>query len=176
MNRPEGPALQDRLDALPLPVFFAGAAVVGGLAGAGLAALTDGRVHVAALVLRAVLFAVVLTWLAARQRRRTGGPRVGASVGAATRSGTLPADADPGVWRPALEEQRRAALRARWLGPVVFGSLAVAAVVLAVVLGSAAWAFIAAGGAVLAGIGPLGAGRTLRRVDGLLSALDARSG
>jgi hypothetical protein len=176
MNQPDGPGLQHRLHALPLPVFFVGAAVVGGLAGAGLGALTDGRVDVPALVLRAVLFAVVLTWLAARQRRRTGSPRVGAAVGAATRSGTLPVDADPAAWRPALEEQRRAALRARWLGPVVFGSLAVAAAVLAVVLGSPAWAFIAAGGAVLGAIGPLGAARTLRRVDGLLAELDARSG
>jgi hypothetical protein len=176
MNGSDRPGLQQRLDALPLPAFFAVAAVVGGLGGAGLAELTQGRVDVPALVVRAALFAVVLTWLAARQRRRTGSPRVGAAVGAATRSGTLPADADPAVWRPALEEQHRAALRARWLGPVVFGSLAVAAVVLAVLLGSTAWAFIAAGGAVLGAIGPLGAARTLRRVDGLLAQLDARSG
>jgi hypothetical protein len=176
MNGPDEPGLQHRLDALPLPVFFVVAAVVGGLAGAGLAALTDGRVDVAALVVRAALFAVVLTWLAARQRRRTGTPGMGATVGAATRRGTLPVDADPAVWRPALEEQRRTALRARWLGPVFFGSLVAAAVVLAVLLRSPAWAFIAAGGAVLGAIGPLGAARTRRRVDGLLAQLDARSG
>jgi hypothetical protein len=176
MSGPDGAGLQQRLDALPLPVFFVVAAVVGGLGGAGLAALTEGQVDVPALVLRAVLFAVVLTWLAARQRRRAGSPRVGAAVGASTRRGTLPVDADPAVWRPALEEQRRTALRARWLGPVVFGSLVAVAVVLAVLLESPAWAFIAAGGAVLGALGPLGAARTLRRVDGLLTQLDARSG
>jgi hypothetical protein len=169
------PGLQQRLDALPLPLFFVVFAIVVGLAGAALDAVPDGHVDVSALAVRVLLFSVVFTWLAARRRRRTGGARVGAAVGAASRRGTLPADADPAVWRPALEAQRRTALRSRRLGPAVFGPLAVGAVALAVLLGSPAWGFIAAGAAALVVLGPVGARRGVDRVDALLAQLDDRS-
>jgi hypothetical protein len=80
------------------------------------------------------------------------------------------------VWRPALEQQRRSAVRGRRLGPLVFGALAVVSVVLAVALGSAGWWLIAAAWAVLAALSPLGSARTIRRVDGLLGQLGDRSG
>jgi hypothetical protein len=174
VGAPGGPGLQQRLDALPLPVFFVVVAVVGGLAGVVLDVLGDRTVDVAALAVRVVLFAGLLTWLAARQRRRGAGP--GPAIGAGLRSGTLPAGADPAVWRPALEQQRRGAVRGRRLGPAVFGGLAVVSVVPAIVLGSVGWWLIAAAWGVLAVLSPLGSTRNVRRVDGLLGQLGDRPG
>ncbi|SDY18060.1 hypothetical protein SAMN05661080_02594 [Modestobacter sp. DSM 44400] len=170
------PGPQERLDALPLPVFFGAVAVVGGLAGAGVERATQGSVDLSALAVRVVLFAVVLTWLAARQRRRTSGAQESAAMGAAIRHGALPADADPAVWRPALERQRSASVRGRRVGPVVFGVLAVGSVVVAVLLSSHGWSLTAAGWAVLGALGPLGSARNLRRVDVLLEEPDRRPG
>lgn len=177
---PDRPGVQQRLDAVPLPVFFLAVAVIGGLAGATVQALTDGAVDIRALVVRVLLFAVVLTWLAARQRRRTAGATPGAgtavAVAASTRTGMLPADADPAVWRPVLARKRQLAVRGRWLGPAVFGGLAAVSVVLAVLLGSPGWGLIAVGWAALGAVGPLGSARTVRRIDALLDQLDCPTG
>lgn len=85
------------------------------------------------------------------QRRRAGGWERAAQFAGAVRTGRLPSDADPAVWRPLLERELRARRRALVvLVPLAGGIAALVAVVLARAagMGPLGWA-LAVTGAVL---------------------------
>ncbi len=120
----------------------------------------------------ALVFGGVMTLVAARQRRRSGGVENLVAINAAVRTGTVPEDAEPSIWVPALDERRRQNVRSTWLSPVIFGVFTVLGVVLAlsepqdaVLWGLTAFMAFAAVFCAFA------AARQVRKIDALLAQL-----
>ncbi|WP_247649937.1 hypothetical protein [Clavibacter capsici] len=174
-------ALSDRFQRAPLGIVFLVLAVVvfvvRTLIGPLLLddALSLGRT-ISTLV-SSLLIAGVMTFVVARQRRRSGGADAMAEVTAALKTRRLPLDADPVVWIPALEWRRRQFRRSLWLMPVlvvVLVAMGVAAV--ALVPGSPAGWIIVGVFLVLGVVSVEQARRTIPRIDDLLGQLRARDG
>jgi peptidoglycan/LPS O-acetylase OafA/YrhL len=129
-----------------------------------------------ATLVTSLLFAAVMTFVVARQRRRSGGTDTMADVTTAVKERQLPPHADPGVWIPALEWRRRQFQRSLWLTPVL-AVIAVAMGVAAVVLipdSIAGWIVVVAFvGLTVASV--VQVRRTLPRIDDLLRQLRART-
>ncbi|UOY02094.1 hypothetical protein [Blastococcus sp. PRF04-17] len=111
---------------------------------------------------------VVARW----HRRRMGGAERVGQFRTALRSGRLPEDADPAVWRPLLEqEQRVVRLLWRWLAGLVVVVVALWALVAAV--GTFTWsAALISTGLVLAVVVVVGA--VLARQSARMAALSAQ--
>ncbi|MFT2751130.1 hypothetical protein [Clavibacter sp. Sh2088] len=174
-------ALSDRFQRAPLgivfPVLFVIVVVIRLLLEALMRedGLTLGRTI--ANVIGSLLIAGVLTFVVGRQRRRSGGADTMADVTTSLKTRTLPLDADPATWIPALEWRRRQFRRSMWLMPVlvlVLVAMGVAAVVL-VPDSPAGWIIVV----VFLALGVVSfeqARRTLPRIDDLLRQLRARDG
>ncbi|MFT2691399.1 hypothetical protein [Clavibacter zhangzhiyongii] len=174
-------ALSDRFQRAPLgivfPVLFVIVVVVRLLLEAVMLedGLTLGRTI--ANVVGSLLIAGVLTFVVGRQRRGSGGADTMADVTTSLRTRTLPRDADPATWIPALEWRRRQFRRSLWLMPVlvvVLIAMGVAAVVL--VPGSPAGWIIVGVFLVLGVVSVEQARRTIPRIDDLLRQLHERDG
>jgi hypothetical protein len=174
-------ALSDRFQRAPLgivfPVLFVIVVVVRLLLEALMLedGLTLGRTI--ANVIGSLLIAGVLTFVVGRQRRRSGGADTMADVTTSLKTRTLPRDADPAAWIPALEWRRRQFRRSLWLMPVlvvVLIAMGVAAVVL--VPGSPAGWIIVGVFLVLGVVSVEQARRTIPRIDDLLRQLHERDG
>ncbi|MFT2693259.1 hypothetical protein [Clavibacter zhangzhiyongii] len=174
-------ALSDRFQRAPLgivfPVLFVIVVVVRLLLEAVMLedGLTLGRTI--ANVIGSLLIAGVLTFVVGRQRRRSGGADTMADVTTSLKTRTLPRDADPATWIPALEWRRRQFRRSLWLMPVlvvVLIAMGVAAVVL--VPGSPAGWIIVGVFLVLGVVSVEQARRTIPRIDDLLRQLRERDG
>ncbi|MBF4624538.1 hypothetical protein [Clavibacter sp. VKM Ac-2872] len=172
-------ALSDRFQRAPLGIVFLVLALtvflVRTLFGPLLLddALSPGRT-VATLV-SSLLIAGVMTFVVARQRRRSGGAHTMAEVTTAVRTRQLPRDADPAAWIPALEWRRRQFRRSMWLMPVLVAVLVAmggAAIVLAP--GSSAGWIIVVVFLALGTVSVIQARRTIPRIDDLLSQLRER--
>jgi hypothetical protein len=154
---------RQRLAKAPLVVHFVYFSVAFGLVTWLIGELTGTTSTWRGRLIGDVLFGVLMTAFTAWQRRRDGGPEAQLDTAQALRSGRLPADADPQVWRNRLDRQERTQRRVRWIGPVEFGAFAVLGVWLALSQGVIWWVF--AGVFVLIGIGCVVAStRTLRRI------------
>jgi peptidoglycan/LPS O-acetylase OafA/YrhL len=174
-------ALSDRFQRAPLGILFLVLAavvfVVRGLVGPLLLddALSLGRT-VGNLV-SSLLIAGVMTFVIARQRRRSGGADTMADVTTSLKTRRLPLDADPATWIPALEWRRRQFRRSMWLMPVlvvVLIAMGVAAIVL-VPESPAGWIIVVAFLAV-GTVSVVQARRTIPRIDDLLRQLRERDG
>ncbi|MBM7025711.1 hypothetical protein [Clavibacter zhangzhiyongii] len=174
-------ALSDRFQRAPLgivfPVLFVIVVAVRLLLEAVMLedGLTLGRTI--ANVIGSLLIAGVLTFVVGRQRRRSGGADTMADVTTSLKTRTLPRDADPATWIPALEWRRRQFRRSLWLMPVlvvVLIAMGVAAVVL--VPGSPAGWIIVGVFLVLGVVSVEQARRTIPRIDDLLRQLRERDG
>ncbi|RIJ10236.1 hypothetical protein DZF93_15870, partial [Clavibacter michiganensis subsp. insidiosus] len=174
-------ALSDRFQRAPLGIVFlvlaATVFVVRTLIGPLLLddALSPGRM-ISTLV-SSLSIAGVMTFVIARQRRRSGGADTMAEVTTSLTSRQLPPDADPAAWIPALEWRRRQFRRSMWLMPVLVAVL-VAMGVAAVVVSPdspAGWIIVVAF-LVLGAVSIVQARRALPRIDDLLGQLRARDG
>ncbi|OUE21927.1 hypothetical protein BFL34_00398 [Clavibacter michiganensis] len=138
-------------------------------------ALSPGRM-ISTLV-SSLFIAGVMTFVIARQRRRSGGADTMAEVTTSLKSRQLPPDADPAAWIPALEWRRRQSRRSMWLMPVlvaVLVAMGVAAVVLSP--GSPAGWIIVVVFLALGIVTVVQARRALPRIDDLLRQLRERDG
>ncbi|MBM7411097.1 membrane protein implicated in regulation of membrane protease activity [Clavibacter michiganensis] len=174
-------ALSDRFQRAPLGIVFLVLAaivfVVRTLVGPLLLddALSPGRT-IATLV-SSLLIAGVMTFVVARQRRRSGGADTMADVTTSLKTRQLPLDADPAAWIPALEWRRRQFRRSLWLMPVlvvVLVAMGVAAALL--VPGSPAGWIIVVVFLALGIVSVVQARRTIPRIDDLLRQFRERDG
>lgn len=172
------PTLVERLATAPLPACFGITAVGFGLISWPLELAVSGSVDVGSLTTRALVFGALMTWFVRRQRQRQrpDGAGAGAAMTTALRTGTLPADADPAAWEPALAAQRAEFARAGRTGPLVFGGFAVLAVLVALTEsgGALLWWLVAAGFGLLTVVSLALVPRQLRRIDRLRHGLGQR--
>lgn len=130
-----------------------------------------------ATVIGSLIMSGVLTFVVARQRRRSGGADTMAEVTTALKTHRLPVDADPATWIPALEWRRRQFRRSMWLMPVLVAVLVAMGVAAAVLIpdSPAGWIIVV----VFLGLGAVSvvqARRTIPRIDDLLRQLRERDG
>jgi hypothetical protein len=114
-------------DNLPLGVFFAFVFLVWVGLQVAFRAGDHGGVRTADLIgylVGGLIFAGLMSGLLAYRRRRTGGSASYAAINEAVRTGTLPEDAEPGIWSPELDRRGRALVRARVANPIIFGLFA----------------------------------------------------
>lgn len=97
--------------------YFVGTYSIALLDGSSRLNLTDALIRVFA----AAIFGGLMTGFVAWQRRRSGGVGTLLEINRALKAGSVPEDAEPSIWLPALQLRRRQNERARWLNPVVFG-------------------------------------------------------
>jgi hypothetical protein len=116
---------QERLQAASLWILFAWFAGAYFLATYGIGLLDkSARLDPSDALIRvggSVLFGGVMTALTAWQRRRNGGLHTLVRMNKAIKSGTVPEDAEPSLWVPALQRRRRQNEQVRWFSPIVFG-------------------------------------------------------
>jgi len=174
------PTLVERVATAPLPVYFGMTAAAFALVSWPLELVVSDSVDVGSLTTRALVFGALMSWFVWRQRQRQRPDGVGAGVAMAPalRSGELPADADPAAWGPALVAQRAQFTRAGRTGPIVFGAVAVLAVLVALTEsgGARGWWLVAAGFVLLAAVSLAVVPRQLQRIDRLQRSLEARPG
>ncbi|WP_435092289.1 hypothetical protein [Clavibacter michiganensis] len=137
--------------------------------------LTLGRTI--ANVIGSLIMSGVLTFVVARQRRRSGGADTMAEVTTSLKSQQLPRDADPAAWIPALEWRRRQFRRSLWLMPVLVVVLVAMGVAAAVLIpdSPAGWIIVVVF-LVLGAVSVVQARRTIPRIDDLLRQLRERGG